>query len=168
MLDVKLIVVGGHTEAKEFGLQFPAVIGRGRDSHIVIPHPLVSRRHCEIFVSNGLLYVRDLSSLNGTYVGRERITVSALPPGGLLTVGTVTFRAVYATTAEMGLQYTDGAERQRDVEADGETVLDRLRNTHVDGFDCPTDRVLSDGEASPYRPMEEKRDTERSDWDTES
>ena len=39
--------------------------------------------------------VRDLGSLNGTFIGSERVTEALLPAGGLLTVGTVTFRALY-------------------------------------------------------------------------
>ena len=39
--------------------------------------------------------VRDLGSLNGTFVNNQRITESPIAPGELLTVGTVTFRAVY-------------------------------------------------------------------------
>ena len=62
---------------------------------MVLPHPLVSRNHCELFESDGKLMVRDLGSLNGTFVNNERITESPLAPGELLTIGTVTFRAVY-------------------------------------------------------------------------
>ena len=60
-------------------------------------HPLVSRQHCEVFEADGLLMVRDLGSLNGTFVGETRIAEQAMPvkPGDLLTVGPVTFRAVY-------------------------------------------------------------------------
>ena len=43
----------------------------------------------------GRLRVRDLGSLNGTFVGSKRIEDAEVPPGELLTVGTVTFRAVY-------------------------------------------------------------------------
>ena len=46
--------------------------------------------------------VRDLGSLNGTFVNNERITESALGPGELLTVGTVTFRAVYEAEEPSG------------------------------------------------------------------
>jgi hypothetical protein len=48
------------------------------------------------------LMVRDLGSLNGTFVGSARITSdSTLEPGSLLSVGPVTFRASYgAATSE--------------------------------------------------------------------
>ncbi len=98
-MDVKLVVVGGDAKATEVKLKLPAVIGRGREATLTLPHPLVSRKHCEIFESDGHLVVRDMGSLNGTFVNNERITEAILPPGDLLTLGTVTFRAVYDAPA---------------------------------------------------------------------
>ncbi len=60
-----------------------------------LTHPLVSRRHCELVEKDGHVLVRDLQSLNGTFVGSDRIEEAILWPGDLLTVGTVTFRAMY-------------------------------------------------------------------------
>jgi hypothetical protein len=58
--------------------------------------------HCEIYESNGYLVVRDLDSLNGTYVNSQRVTETVLPPGELLTLGAVTFRAVYIACPARG------------------------------------------------------------------
>ena len=98
-MKAKLIVVGGDAKPTEIDLTLPSVIGRGRSATLTLPHPLVSREHCEIYLSEGRLHVRDLGSLNGTYIGNERVEDAALPAGGLLTVGTVTFRAVYEDPA---------------------------------------------------------------------
>lgn len=92
---IQLVSVGGDVTAAEISLQLPAVVGRGRGSALLLPHPLVSRRHCELYESAGKLMVRDLGSLNGTYVGSQRITEAEVPPGELLTVATVNFRVVY-------------------------------------------------------------------------
>ncbi len=78
MVNAKLIVVGGTTSTTEVKLRLPAVIGRGRNAQVTIPHSLVSRQHCEISESEGRLVVRDLDSMNGTYVGDERITEAVL------------------------------------------------------------------------------------------
>ena len=96
MLEVKLVVVGGATEGDEFQLELPAVLGRACEVTLPLPHPLVSRRHCELVDRDGSLLVRDLGSTNGTFVGSERITESVLEHGQLLTVGTVIFRAFHA------------------------------------------------------------------------
>ncbi|MDG2014937.1 MAG: FHA domain-containing protein [Pirellulaceae bacterium] len=98
MLQAKLVVIGG-AKATEISLKLPAVIGRGRDAGLTLPHPLVSRNHCQLFESDGMLHVKDLNSLNGTYVNSQRIEDTAtLEPEQLLTIGNVTFRAIYSPT----------------------------------------------------------------------
>lgn len=95
-LNVKLVVVGGEVKTTELKLRLPSTIGRAKGTTIVLPHPLVSRQHCELFEAEGQLRVRDLGSLNGTFVNNQRITTEVeLPPNELLTIGSVTFRAVY-------------------------------------------------------------------------
>lgn len=95
MLNVKLVVVGGAPEGDEFPVQLPCILGRSKTASIPLPHPLVSRRHCELFDKNGQLRVRDLGSTNGTFVGSERVDESTIHDGDLLTIGTVTFRAIH-------------------------------------------------------------------------
>jgi pSer/pThr/pTyr-binding forkhead associated (FHA) protein len=99
-LSAKLVVVGGEVKTSEIKLRLPSTIGRGRGATIMLPHPLVSRTHCELYESDGRLMVRDLGSLNGTFINNERVTEAPLPAGELLTVGTVTFRAVYESDEE--------------------------------------------------------------------
>ena len=67
-MDVTLVVVGGKTHTSEVKLSLPTVIGRGHECKLKLPQPLVSRRHCELFEQDGRLFVRDLGSMNGTYV----------------------------------------------------------------------------------------------------
>lgn len=108
MLKAKLIVVGGDAKAGEVNLTLPSTIGRGREASIVLPHPLVSRLHCEFLEKEGKLYVRDLESLNGTFINNNRITGEhVIEPQQLLTIGDVTFRVDYEQVAEAQV-----AERQ--------------------------------------------------------
>ncbi len=96
MLNAKLVVVGGDAKKAEVQLKLPTVIGRGKEAGLTVPHALVSRRHTEIFEREGRLFVRDLGSLNGTYVNNTRIeNDQPLEPNQLLTLGNITFRAVY-------------------------------------------------------------------------
>lgn len=96
-VQARLVVIDGEAKARQFDLELPATIGRSRSTDVTLGHPLVSRRHCEVFESDGLLMLRDLGSLNGTFVGRTRLTEEAMPiePGEQFTVGPVTFQAVY-------------------------------------------------------------------------
>ncbi len=94
--DVWLKVVGGDAKAAEIKLNLPTIIGRSKQATLTLPHPLVSRNHCELFERDGKLWVKDLASLNGSFVDNVRLEgESVLEPTQLLTIGTVTFRAIY-------------------------------------------------------------------------
>ncbi|MCD4726779.1 MAG: FHA domain-containing protein, partial [Pirellulales bacterium] len=94
-MDAKLIIIGGKTSKESVALKLPTVIGRGRKVGLTVAHPMISRRHCELFEADGLLMVRDLGSLNGTVIDGRRIKESPLPPEGEFAVGPLTFRAQY-------------------------------------------------------------------------
>jgi len=96
MLNAKLIIVGGKAKTKEVHLQLPTTIGRGKESDLTIPHALVSRSHTLLFERDGQLCAKDLGSLNGTFIDNQRIrTEQIISPNQLLTLGDITFRAVY-------------------------------------------------------------------------
>jgi predicted component of type VI protein secretion system len=103
-MEAKLIVVRGNANRREIVLRLPATIGRSRDADLTVCHPSVSRMHCRLLEVGGELIVRDEGSLNGTFIGQARITEAVLRPGGQLTVGPLTFEAVYesARHAEAG------------------------------------------------------------------
>jgi pSer/pThr/pTyr-binding forkhead associated (FHA) protein len=110
-VDAKLVVVGGETQTRQYDLALPTIIGRSRTTDLTLGHPLVSRHHCEVFEADGMLMVRDLGSLNGTFLGDTRIAEQPMPvkSGDLITVGPVTFRAVYGgSRAKTGSWNSDG------------------------------------------------------------
>jgi len=95
-MEAKLIIVGGKANKTHVSLKLPTIVGRSREAGLTIAHPMVSRQHCELFEENGLLMVRDLGSLNGTFVGKERITKPVpLRPNDQFSVGPLTFRTEY-------------------------------------------------------------------------
>lgn len=49
------------------------LIGRHRSCDLIIPVVEVSRRHCRIFLDEGLYYVEDLQTVNGTYVNEKKL-----------------------------------------------------------------------------------------------
>jgi predicted component of type VI protein secretion system len=94
-------------------LKLPTVIGRSREATLTIAHPMISRRHCEVYEADGLLMVRDLGSLNGTVVGGQRIKEAPLPPDGEFSIGPLTFRAQYHYDGKLdGLPAPVLAERE--------------------------------------------------------
>jgi pSer/pThr/pTyr-binding forkhead associated (FHA) protein len=63
------------------------VIGRRDYCDIRIDHPSISKRHCVLVRTAGLLILRDLASTNGTKVKGQRIRWAALLPGDRVSVG---------------------------------------------------------------------------------
>lgn len=124
MLNAKLVVVGGgNAKVTEIQLKLPVTIGRSREAKLKLPHPLISRKHCEVFEREGQLFVRDLGSLNGTYVNSQRIeSEHVLQPNQLLTLGTVTFRAIYDATEING---NGQAHELHAADTDSERPTDR-------------------------------------------
>ena len=69
--------------------------GRHPDSDIFLDDVTVSRRHAEFVQEGGGFLVRDVGSLNGTYLNRERIDVAALAGGDEVQIGK--YRLVFLT-----------------------------------------------------------------------
>lgn len=68
------------------------VVGRRSGCTICIPNSTLSGEHCEINLRNGRLFIRDLNSLNGTYLNEspERMTSEQeLLSGSLITMGQI-------------------------------------------------------------------------------
>jgi len=135
-LNARLVVVGGEVKTAEIKLRLPTTIGRGRGSTIMLPHPLVSRQHCELYETEGRLMVRDLGSLNGTFINNERISEAPLPAGELLTVGAVTFRAVYDAADSSAPPPGPGpamkSGKRRDTDANGTLRATDLNTSTAD------------------------------------
>ena len=104
-MDYKLVLLdtAEGVERVEWRLQLPTVVGRGRDVDVWIGHPSISRRHCQFTLdAEGALVVRDLGSMNGTYVGDERIREAVLMPGNLVKLGGITLRVDWSLGGEAG------------------------------------------------------------------
>ncbi len=62
-------------------------VGRHPDSDIFLDDITVSRRHAVVERIDGRYQVRDVGSLNGTYIGHDRVEVAPLQEGDDLQVG---------------------------------------------------------------------------------
>ncbi len=76
-----------------YELQGPVtVIGRGRQSDVVISDPNVSRRHAEVRREGDAYVVVDLDSTNGITVNGQEVKRAALADGDRLQLGTTQLR----------------------------------------------------------------------------
>ena len=69
--------------------------GRHPESDIFLDDVTVSRRHAEFVREGGGFLVRDVGSLNGTYLNRERIDAAGLAGGDEVQIGK--YRLVFLT-----------------------------------------------------------------------
>lgn len=63
------------------------VVGRREFADVVIDHPSVSKRHCVLVKTDGLLVIRDLITTNGTKVKGQRTRWAALLPDDRIALG---------------------------------------------------------------------------------
>ena len=83
-----LVIRSGDMTGSRFTLSKDVtLIGRHPECDILLDDITVSRRHAEVIKTASALIVRDLGSLNGTYVNQTRVDEFALKHGDELQVG---------------------------------------------------------------------------------
>ena len=105
-----LVVKRGPNAGSRFLLdQDVTTAGRHPDSDIFLDDVTVSRRHAEFYRHGDRFTVRDVGSLNGTYVNRERIEEAELFGGDEVQIGK--FRLLFMTRSpEVGRRGGLGAQ----------------------------------------------------------
>lgn len=67
------------------------IVGRSPDSALVLNDTYSSSRHARFFLNQGMWWVEDLQSTNGTYINGQKITAPVqLQPGVGVTIGHTT------------------------------------------------------------------------------
>lgn len=80
------------------------LIGRSEDCDVRVPHKSVSKLHCILVKTDGLLLLRDLGSTNGTRVNGKRVRRAALLPNDTLSVAGVSYHVRYGVTTDDELE----------------------------------------------------------------
>jgi hypothetical protein len=79
---------GGGMAGQSFqAFDFRTLIGRSPDCDIFLDDVTVSRRHAELVKDGETFTIRDLGSLNGTYVNRRRIESAVLEDDDEVQIG---------------------------------------------------------------------------------
>ncbi len=83
-------VLGARATPSAFRLeQGTCLVGAGKDCHVVIDNPSVSRQHAELGLVPEGISVRDLGSRNGTFYLGQRVQAMTLAPGARIHLGPV-------------------------------------------------------------------------------
>ena len=95
-----LVVASGHQAGTRYAITSELMtVGRHPDSDIFLDDITVSRRHVELSTSNTGYMIRDVGSLNGTYLNGERLEDSevSLTNGDEIQIGK--FKLLYLVSS---------------------------------------------------------------------
>lgn len=96
-----VVVIHGEGLGKRVDLgNTPIIVGRSPEADLCIPHPSVSRRHCEIWRDNDSCRVRDLGSTNRTRVNDAAVDESGLQDGDHITIGETILKFISHSSVE--------------------------------------------------------------------
>jgi pSer/pThr/pTyr-binding forkhead associated (FHA) protein len=90
----ELIPVGGGDPIPLFKKSL--LVGRRESCDIVLRFPNVSTHHCQLTVTGGYWYVRDLQSRNGTKVNGFRVSDKLVNPGDVLSIAKHKYEVQYS------------------------------------------------------------------------
>ncbi|MDH5643556.1 MAG: FHA domain-containing protein, partial [Gemmatimonadota bacterium] len=101
-----LIVRNGRLQGHRYPIRMPIVnVGRAEYNDIVVAEASVSSQHCKIQLREGIWFLQDLGSTNGSEVDGMAVADEApLVPGSVVKLGDVmlTFESTKDDSAEMG------------------------------------------------------------------
>ncbi len=115
------------------------VVGRKEGiCDVLLDRGNVSKLHCLIIKTDGLLLVRDLGSTNGTLVNGQRVSRGALLPGDELSFASLKFQVQFGAGVDGGLSPADRTEVMPLVPESGiaEAAIDSLSD-NLDEFPLP-------------------------------
>jgi len=76
------------------------LIGRDEDCDVRLDHKSVSKLHCVVVKTDGLLLLRDLGSTNGTRVNGQRIRRAALLPNDTVSIANLKYHVKFGAELE--------------------------------------------------------------------
>jgi ParB family chromosome partitioning protein len=111
----------------------PILVGRSAECAIRSDDPRVSRQHARFFLEHGALWVEDLGSSNGIYVGPQKVQRAPVPTGEIVLVGSLMIRLLPASGTlppPIGLHGT--LAQWLEMERKARSVIEDERNAFVE------------------------------------
>ncbi|WP_044871515.1 FHA domain-containing protein [Pseudomonas sp. LFM046] len=89
-----LQVIKGEHEGQKYHVTGSMTFGRSVKCELCFSDQELSRRHCEFFLKDDVLEVKDLASANGMYVNQQKVSTAVLQPGDQIRMGSVTLLVI--------------------------------------------------------------------------
>jgi predicted component of type VI protein secretion system len=110
------------------------VVGRKEECDLRLDHKSVSKMHCVIVKTDGLLLLRDLGSTNGTRVNGQRVRRAALLPNDQVSIANYKFRVFLGPDRPDAPEHPPDEHTQR-IEAGDVAAMMRKAKAHDDSDD---------------------------------
>jgi hypothetical protein len=150
--------VDGVDRACELG-PTPVVVGRSPECTIRSDDARVSRHHARFFFDGSYVWVEDLASANGVWVGAQRVTRSPVPVGELVVAGSLLIRVdphlPPQTQAGLHTQLSEWLKMERKlkvgVEAERDAFAQRVGELHQELTRARTEAQFAQSEVQAAR-----------------
>lgn len=98
-----VVSTAGKNDGRVIPITSPSfLIGRDPACHLRPASPMIGKRHCALSIRHNRVYVRDLASINGTFVNDRPVRVTReLNDGDLLKVGPLVFKVCLELTSSI-------------------------------------------------------------------
>jgi len=88
------VITGEQHQGHKFHVTGSMTFGRSVKCEMCFSDLDLSRRHCEFFLKDEVLEIKDLASANGVYVNHEKVSMAVLQPGDQVRMGSVTLLVI--------------------------------------------------------------------------
>ena len=119
------------------------LVGRKEDCDLRLEHKSVSKLHCVLVKTDGLILLRDLGSTNGTRVNGQRVRRAALLPNDKVTIAGFQFKVLLGPAPEPPVA---GDENTQHLDA---AEVAKALGKHADMADSVVDEPLMKIQANP-------------------
>lgn len=123
---VQLVPVDNDAESIEITKDL-MLVGRKDDCDIHLDHKSISKQHCVIVKTDGLLLLRDLGSTNGTRVNGQRVRRAALLPNDQINIASLRFKVSFTEDEEQAVSPDDFTQQM-----DAKDLVKILKKTTED------------------------------------
>jgi len=89
-----LQVIKGEHQGHKYHVTGSMTFGRSVKCELCFSDMELSRRHCEFFLKDDVLEIKDLASANGVLVNHQKVSTAVLQPGDQVQMGSVTFLVI--------------------------------------------------------------------------
>lgn len=89
-----LQVIRGEQEGRKFPITGSMTFGRSHKCELCFSDMELSRRHCEFFLKDDVLEIKDLASANGVFVNDAKVATAVLQSGDRIRMGSVTLMVI--------------------------------------------------------------------------